>query len=223
MKTVKRKTEAVLHRLEIPWMVLGFVYLGIYAFQVIAEPPRGLYDTLEVVNSSIYAVFIVDLIVRAVLEGRALITMGGLIQFVKTHWLSILAVVLPAFRSLRVLRVVIVLRALEPYLLSRSHKLGVITAVTIPLLLFTSAVSVLEAERGAEGANIVTFADAFWWSLVSVTTVGYGDRFPVTDEGRLIATFLLVVGIGLFGALTALLASWVMSEKPKASSVDVES
>ena len=213
MKSFKLKTEAVLHRLEIPWMVLGFAYLGIYAFQVIAEPPRWLYDTLEAVNIAIYVIFIVDLVVRAALEGRALVTVDGLIGFVKVHWLSILAVILPAFRSLRVLRVVIVLRALEPYLISRSHKLGVITGVTVPLLLFTSAVSVLEAERGAEGANIVTFADAFWWSLVSVTTVGYGDRFPVTDEGRLIATFLLVVGIGLFGALTALLASWVMSEK----------
>ena len=42
--------------------------------------------------------------------------------------------------------------------------------------------------------------------------MGYGDLFPVTDEGRLIAAFLLIVGIGLFGALTALLAAWVMRD-----------
>ena len=104
------------------------------------------------------------------------------------------------------------LRALEPYLTTRSHKLGVITGITMPLLLFTSAVSALEAERAAEGANITSFSDAIWWALASVTTVGYGDRFPVTDEGRLIAAFLLIVGIGLFGALTALLAAWVMRD-----------
>lgn len=213
MAKLREKTEMALHKLEVPWMILGFVYLGIYAFQVIAQPARWLYNTLEIVNIGIYVVFVIDLVIRGILVGKALVSIEGIIDFVKAHWLSILAVVLPAFRSLRVLRVVIVLRALEPYLLTRSHKLAVITGVTIPLLLFTSAVSVLEAEQSAEGANITSFPDAFWWALVSVTTVGYGDKFPVTDEGRLIATFLLVVGIGLFGALTALLASWVMSEK----------
>ncbi|MGB1101015.1 MAG: potassium channel family protein [Pontimonas sp.] len=213
MAKLREKTEMALHKLEVPWMILGFVYLGIYAFQVIAQPERWLYNTLEIVNIGIYVVFVIDLVIRGILVGKALVSIEGIIDFVKAHWLSILAVVLPAFRSLRVLRVVIVLRALEPYLLTRSHKLAVITGVTIPLLLFTSAVSVLEAEQSAEGANITSFPDAFWWALVSVTTVGYGDKFPVTDEGRLIATFLLVVGIGLFGALTALLASWVMSEK----------
>ena len=213
MAKLREKTEIALHKLEVPWMILGFVYLGIYAFQVIAQPARWLYNTLEIVNIGIYVVFVIDLVIRGILVGKALVSIEGIIDFVKAHWLSILAVVLPAFRSLRVLRVVIVLRALEPYLLTRSHKLAVITGVTIPLLLFTSAVSVLEAEQSAEGANITSFPDAFWWALVSVTTVGYGDKFPVTDEGRLIATFLLVVGIGLFGALTALLASWVMSEK----------
>ncbi len=213
MARLREKTEIALHKLEVPWMILGFVYLGIYAFQVIAQPERWLYNALEIVNIGIYVVFVIDLVIRGILVGKALVSIEGIIDFVKAHWLSILAVVLPAFRSLRVLRVVIVLRALEPYLLTRSHKLAVITGVTIPLLLFTSAVSVLESEQSAEGANITSFPDAFWWALVSVTTVGYGDKFPVTDEGRLIAAFLLVVGIGLFGALTALLASWVMSEK----------
>jgi voltage-gated potassium channel len=213
MAKLRQQTEMALHKLEVPWMILGFVYLGIYAFQVIAQPERWLYNTLEIVNIVIYVVFVIDLVIRGILVGKALVSIEGIIDFVKAHWLSILSVVLPAFRSLRVLRVVIVLRALEPYLLTRSHKLAVITGVTIPLLLFTSAVSVLEAEQSAEGANITSFPDAFWWALVSVTTVGYGDKFPVTDEGRLIAAFLLVVGIGLFGALTALLASWVMSEK----------
>ena len=134
--------------------------------------------------------------------------------FLRAHWLSILAVVVPAFRSLRVLRVLIVLRAMEPYLNTRSHKLGLVTGVTVPLLLFSSAVAVLEAEQNAEGSNITSFADAIWWALASVTTVGYGDKYPVTDDGRVIATFLLVVGIGLFGALTAVLAAWVLRDGP---------
>ncbi|MEY2899901.1 MAG: hypothetical protein RL247_67 [Actinomycetota bacterium] len=213
----KERTEKMLHDLEVPWMILGFAYLIIYAIQVIAQPAEPLATILEVANWIIYGIFALDLIARAAMVGRELVTLTGFFAFIKLHWLSILAVILPAFRSLRVLRVVIVLRAMEPYLTTRSHKLGVITGITMPLLMFTSAVSVLEAERGAEGANITTFGDAVWWALASVTTVGYGDRFPVTDEGRYIATFLLVVGIGLFGSLTALLAAWVMRDDATSS------
>ena len=213
----KERTEKILHDLEVPWMILGFAYLIIYAIQVIAEPVEPYATILEVANWIIYGIFALDLITRAAMVGRDLVTLKGFFTFVKLHWLSILAVILPAFRSLRVLRVVIVLRAMEPYLTTRSHKLGVITGITMPLLLFTSAVSVLEAERGAEGANITSFGDALWWALASVTTVGYGDRFPVTEEGRYIATFLLVVGIGLFGSLTALLAAWVMRDEASSS------
>ena len=213
----KDRTEKILHDLEVPWMILGFAYLIIYAIQVIAEPVEPYATILEVANWIIYGIFALDLIARAAMVGRDLVTLKGFFTFVKLHWLSILAVILPAFRSLRVLRVVIVLRAMEPYLTTRSHKLGVITGITMPLLLFTSAVSVLEAERGAEGANITSFGDALWWALASVTTVGYGDRFPVTEEGRYIATFLLVVGIGLFGSLTALLAAWVMRDEASSS------
>jgi hypothetical protein len=64
----------------------------------------------------------------------------------------------------------------------------------------------------APGANITSFPDALWWALASITTVGYGDRFPVTADGRMVAMFLMIIGIGLFGSLTALFAAWVMSE-----------
>ncbi|MEK9908317.1 MAG: ion channel, partial [Aquiluna sp.] len=130
---------------------------------------------------------------------------------------ALLALLLPAFRALRVLRVVIVLRGLQPFLRTRSSRVGTIVGVTFPLILYTAALSVLEAERYAEGANITNFLDAIWWAIASVTTVGYGDRFPVTADGRLIATFLMVIGIGLFSALTALLAAWVMGEKNQES------
>lgn len=213
MSTSGKALDSFLDRFELLWMLLGFLYLGVYAYQVIAQPEVAVYDALETANTVIYGIFALELLLRVVAAGRTLLSLDGLLSFLKTYWLSILAVILPAFRTLRVLRVVVVLRALEPYLVKRTHKLSIITLVTIPLLLFTSAVSVLEAEQNAEGANITTFADAIWWSLASVTTVGYGDRFPITADGRWVATFLMTVGIGLFGALTALLAAWVMKEE----------
>lgn len=92
---------------------------------------------------------------------------------------------------------------------------GMIIGVTLPLVLYTSALSILEAERYAKGSNITSFGEAIRWSVASVTTVGYGDRFPTTEDGRIIATFLMLEGIGLFSSLTAVLAAWVMGENKK--------
>lgn len=207
------KLSLWLNRLESFWMVLGFVYLAIYSFQVIAQPSATVFAALEAVNWGIYGIFAVELVLRVVSERQTLTSVEGIVRFAKHYWLSIVAVVLPAFRSLRVLRVLVVLRAFEPFLWRRTHKLSIVTLVAVPLLMYTSAVSVLEAEQNVDGASITNFGDAVWWSLATVTTVGYGDMYPITDEGRLVATFLMIVGISLFGALTALLAAWVLGEE----------
>jgi voltage-gated potassium channel len=70
------------------------------------------------------------------------------------------------------------------------------------------ALAVLDAERSAPGANIVTLGDAAWWTATTVTTVGYGDKYPTTVEGRLIAVSLMVLGLALLGVVTAAIASW---------------
>lgn len=212
MKKLTQSLNTLFDRLELLWMVLGFAYLGIYAYQVIARPSATVWIALEWASVAIYGLFVVELVVRLLGSWASLWTIQGFLAFLRTHWLSVLAVVLPAFRALRVLRVVIVLRALEPFLTKRTHKLSVTTTIVMPPLLFMSAVSVLEAEQDAPGANITSFPDALWWALASITTVGYGDRFPITADGRMVAMFLMFIGIGLFGSLTALFAAWVMSE-----------
>jgi voltage-gated potassium channel len=79
------------------------------------------------------------------------------------------------------------------------------------LVLEFGSLLVLWAERGAEGANILTADDAVWYSLVTMSTVGYGDRFPVTDLGRLFGALTIVVGVGVFGTLTGFLANTFLS------------
>ncbi len=70
----------------------------------------------------------------------------------------------------------------------------------------------LDAERHAENASITTFRDALWWTLTTMSTVGYGDRYPVTAEGRLVAGLLMVGGIALLGVITGTIASWLRGE-----------
>jgi len=73
------------------------------------------------------------------------------------------------------------------------------------------AIAVLDAEQDAADSNITTFGDALWWACTTVTTVGYGDRYPVTLEGRAVAVVLMIVGIGVVGAVTASVATWLMN------------
>jgi len=83
--------------------------------------------------------------------------------------------------------------------------------------LFLGAWLVLIFEENAKGSNIHSYRDALWWAIVTVTTVGYGDRFPVTEGGRAVATILMLVGIGLIGVLTATVASLFVKEHTDAN------
>jgi voltage-gated potassium channel len=75
------------------------------------------------------------------------------------------------------------------------------------LVVFTASIAILHLERRAD-ANIVTAEVALWWSITTITTVGYGDHYPVTTEGRMVAVALMAVGVGLFGTLSGMAASW---------------
>lgn len=212
MFLTKKFLSRLFEILEVPYMILGFAYLGVYTAQVVLDPPAQVFDALEVASTVIYWLFALDIILKLIYIGKGIFTGTGILKFVKQNWLGLASLLLPAFRALRVLGVLLVLRGLSPFMTNRASKVGLVVGVTLPLLLFTSAVSILDAERGADGSNINSFPDALWWALVSVTTVGYGDKFPVTEGGRFIASLMMLVGIGLFSSLTALLAAWVMGE-----------
>jgi voltage-gated potassium channel len=74
------------------------------------------------------------------------------------------------------------------------------------LILIFSSIAILQVENTANG-NIKTAEDAIWWAYTTITTVGYGDKYPVTSEGRLIAIFLMTFGVGMFGTMTAYISS----------------
>jgi voltage-gated potassium channel len=75
------------------------------------------------------------------------------------------------------------------------------------MVMVVCGVAMLEAESRSSEPNITTGGDALWWSMVTITTVGYGDRYPVTMSGRVIATFVMVAGVGIIASLASILAS----------------
>jgi len=95
-----------------------------------------------------------------------------------------------------------------------------ITILLAGMVLSVASVLVLQLESGDPDANIKTGGDAIWWGIVTITTVGYGDFYPVTFLGRLTGVSVMVAGIGIIGALASILASMLVSpstpEEPSA-------
>jgi voltage-gated potassium channel len=132
-------------------------------------------------------------------------------QWFVRHLLDLAIVALPLLRPLRLLRLVLLIAALEKAIGGAIRgRVVVYTASSAILLVYAGSLAILQAERSHPGGRINTFGDALWWSMSTVTTVGYGDESPVTGEGRMVAVLLMVGGIGLIGAVTATLASWIV-------------
>ena len=129
-------------------------------------------------------------------------------------------------RPLRLLRLLTLLSFVNCRARSspRGQVIVYVTALTVVVLVLSS-LAVLDAERGRDGATIDDFGDALWWSATTVTTVGYGDRFPVTGTGRLVAVAvavavaLMLAGIALLGVVTAAFASWLIERVTEAEEV----
>ncbi|WP_372171412.1 potassium channel family protein, partial [Vibrio sp. 10N.222.49.C9] len=93
----------------------------------------------------------------------------------------------------------------------RSGTFSIVASVSVLVVIF-GAIGILQFEKGLPDSNIHSAGDALWWSFVTITTVGYGDFYPVTTQGRLVAAILMTAGVGLFGTFTGLVANWFMIE-----------
>lgn len=188
---------------KVDWPLTGLavVFLAAYAWQVL-DPESGFHAALEVVLTATWVLFGLDYVVRIALARRKW-------RFVGTHLLDLVILLLPMFRQLRALRVITVISVLNRQLRGDLRgQVGVYVVATVALIGFVSSLAVLDAERTAPDSSITTFGDAVWWTLTTISTVGYGDRYPVTVEGRIVAASLMVAGIALLGVVTASIASW---------------
>lgn len=133
-------------------------------------------------------------------------------QFVRTHVIDLAVIVLPMLRPLRVLRLLrlgtIAARGLRDGRAILGRRGVRYTALVAVVVVFASAGAETALERNASGATIHGFGDALWWAVTTVTTVGYGDKVPVTAAGRGVAIVLMLTGIAIFGAVTASIAAF---------------
>jgi voltage-gated potassium channel len=189
------------------WPLIGVAVIFLVAYGLPIALP-SLPHWVDMLSSSLMTVawlaFAVDYVVRLSLADDKW-------RFVRRYPLDLLVVALPLLRPLRLLLLVKVLQRFSRTGVQRLRG-RVVTYATggTALLVLTSALAITDTERGAPGATIESLGDGFWWAITTMTTVGYGDQFPVTSAGRFIAAGLMVGGIALLGVVTATLASWMV-------------
>ena len=188
-----------------PLTAASVLFLAAYAAPIIRPGlAPAVLSACHVVIVTTWALFVGDLVIRVALaEHRG--------RYLVRHWFDVVVLAVPVLRPLRLLRLVTLLNVLNRHAVNGLRGRIALYAGAASLLLgFCGALAVLDAERGHPGANIETFGDAAWWAVVTMTTVGYGDRYPVTVEGRFAATVLMLGGVALLGTVTATLASWLV-------------
>ena len=152
--------------------------------------------------------------------------------FVRWGWIDLLSSI-PALevarwgRLARIVRVFRVLRGLRAtrivttvVLRQRAENSFLAASIVAVLLIVFCSVAILQFETSPE-SNITTAGDAIWWAFATITTVGYGDRYPVTAEGRFVAVVLMGAGVGLFSIFSGFLAAWFVAPESEATDSEV--
>ena len=191
----------------LPTLVLSLLYTVSFVYPIYWYPvSHGVKIFCLVINYLTWAAFAFDYIIQMKLAPDNK-------KYFKAHIFELVLIAVPFFRPLRALRALVFTTQAS----IRSKKALI---KSIPLVMTGAAVlmiiimgaAVLDIERGAPGSNIKTPMDALWWGLVTITTIGYGDKFPVTTEGRLIAGVLIIFGVAMISAITASFASWILTQ-----------
>lgn len=197
-------------------LILSVYVLVSLLVSVIFNLSEELNILLGFIDNFICIVFLVDFGIRFKEADNKL-------EFMKWGWIDLIASIpfldlARAGRVIRLIRLVRVFRALKSTKLIYEHiaqnkKQSVLTSVALIsiLMIIFSSIAILQFEKDIN-SNIKTAEDAIWWSYVTITTVGYGDKYPITTEGRIIGAILMTTGVGIFGTFTAIVSSWFIQK-----------
>jgi voltage-gated potassium channel len=230
MTMAYRKNELTPHpKVDTPYQ-LFMLALCVWALGVLAASTFAKWDDstraiLDYADFAICVMFFIDFLVTFAKTDHKLTYMAT------WGWIDLLSSIptvdalrwgraARATRILRVLRGLKSARELTHFVVDRRAESAFLATLLLALLLLVSAsIAVLEFEVPG-GGNIASAQDAMWWAVSTMTTVGYGDRYPITAEGRIVAVFLMAAGVGLFGTMSGVVASWFLS--PAAQETDTD-
>jgi voltage-gated potassium channel Kch len=199
-------------------VTITLLMLVIMVLYYLAPLPETVRQVLYILDSLLCPILLYDFLAHVYYAPnrlKYLLTLG---------WLDLLGALpgLPALRLVRIPGLIVTLRQLRDATPAESRQVArqrlaesTLLFVTLVVIVVVTAGSILIVliEAPVDSANIKTGSDAVWWSIVTVATVGYGDRFPVTDAGRLIGTLMIVMGVSLFSVLTSYIATQFMARR----------
>jgi voltage-gated potassium channel len=200
-------------------LVFSLTLLALLAIDLILPVPREIARLIRFIDTAVCFLFFGDFL-------QQLHRAPSKWRFLKWGWIDLLASVphVDALRWGRVFRVIRILRLLRgihsfrglvSLLLASKARAGIASIFTLGFILVSfSSIGILFSELGADG-NIKTAEQSLWWSMVTVTTVGYGDLYPVTTAGRVVAAFTMIAGVGMFGAMSGVVASFLLGSSNK--------
>ena len=189
---------------EMPLMLASFALMPIITgpyFWNLSPTEESIYTALQI---AIWALFAFAFIVKLALAPSKL-------AYLRRNWPEALLVLIPVLRPLRIVAAILfVVRDVSRWRHLVTFETLLAYGIGIVLL---AATIVTTVEQNADGANIRSFPDALYWSLVTVSTVGYGDHYPVTVVGKFTAVALMFFGVGIFaGIVAAIVAAFGRSE-----------
>ena len=213
-----KEQKEVLHPINIIVFFLSvYVIIALLISTFFIPRHSEVHRLLDDIDHGVCVIFFIDFLHRFfAAKSKQEYMRWGWIDLISSIPMNVLAVgrVFRILQLLRVLRAIRELRLLSHYFLRNKIKSAFTSAAIFAFLMIVfCAIAILQVEQDAPGHNIKNAEDALWWAYVTITTVGYGDRFPVTTEGRMIAAALMTVGVGLFGTFTAYVASWFVEKK----------
>jgi voltage-gated potassium channel len=200
------RVESWERQAEIPLLLLASAFLVAYAWPIVdPELDRDLESFFDVTTWTVWGAFAIDFTARLALAERRR-------EYALRHWYDVGLITLPLLRPLRLLRLLAFLRILNRSAAgSLAGRVATYVGGAAVMAVGLGALAILDTERNAQDANITNLGDALWWATTTVTTVGYGDHFPVTTAGRFVAVALMLMGIALVGSITAAVAAWLIS------------
>jgi voltage-gated potassium channel len=204
---IERVTKFPMAVLGVAWLVLA---IAVLTTDVNGSASKVLVGGLFVLWVIMLAEYLVRLVVTPDTPG-----------YLRRRWVEPVTVLVPPLQSWHVVgieKMTLLVREgeLRVEAILKHHSLFRVL-IAVAGTLFIGAWLVLLFEEKAKGSNIHDYPDALWWAIVTVTTVGYGDRYPITEGGRVVAVILMLVGIGLIGVLTATVASVFIKEHTDAN------